>query len=215
MPGPSSSTGGSIVRASRRTGIDCEKASFCTNMPSGTSTTSRPAVRISHATASVVATPISVKQKFLMSGRNLEGNMGADAAGRGRVAITDSPAEQADGLAASFRSMRSPVWVGAGDMPACGRTGGLCSTDKAELAQWVRHCVDDLAPGGERRLPMSMSAAARQVARAVAGVRANLALKLARRRRSLGDRAVGHWSSMDYALPNCTLHVFTIKLAPR
>ena len=63
MPGPSSSTGGSIVRASRRTGIDCEKASFCTNMPSGTSTTSRPAMMISHATASAVDTPTRVKQK--------------------------------------------------------------------------------------------------------------------------------------------------------
>ena len=64
MPGPSSSTGGSIVCASRRIGIDCEKASFCANMPSGTRTTRRPAQKISHATASVVATPTSVKQNF-------------------------------------------------------------------------------------------------------------------------------------------------------
>ena len=62
-PGPSSSTGGSIVCESRRIGIDCEKASFCTNRPSGTSTTSRPAQKSSHATASAVCTPTSVKQK--------------------------------------------------------------------------------------------------------------------------------------------------------
>ena len=62
-PSRSSSTGGSIVCTSRRIGIDCEKASARTNMPSGTSTTSRPAHRISHATASAVDTPTSVKQK--------------------------------------------------------------------------------------------------------------------------------------------------------
>ena len=64
MPDPSSSTGGSIVCALRRIGIDCEKESFCMNMPSGTSTTRRPAQKISQATASVVATPTSVKQNF-------------------------------------------------------------------------------------------------------------------------------------------------------
>ena len=62
-PARSSSTGGSIVCASRRIGIDCEKASFCTSMPSGISTTRSPAQRISHATASAVDTPTSVKQK--------------------------------------------------------------------------------------------------------------------------------------------------------
>ena len=51
------------MRASRRIGIDCEKASFCTNRPSGTSTTSKPAVTISQATASAVCTPTNVKQK--------------------------------------------------------------------------------------------------------------------------------------------------------
>ena len=64
MPDPSSSTGGSIVCASRRIGIACEKASFCANMPSGTSATERPAQKISHATPSVVATPTSSKQNF-------------------------------------------------------------------------------------------------------------------------------------------------------
>ena len=62
-PARSNRMGGSIVCASRRIGIDCEKTSFCTNRPSGTSTTSRPAQKISHATASAVCTPTSVKQK--------------------------------------------------------------------------------------------------------------------------------------------------------